>query len=78
LASLVKEIKTASSAWIKAEGAFPRFEHWQEGYGAFCVAAKDRPVLVDYIRNQERHHHGRGFVEELEAMVQAAQLLIVS
>lgn len=74
LASLVKEIKTASSAWIKGEAVFPFFEHWQEGYGAFSVAAKDRPGLIDYIKNQEQHHQGQSFVDELQAMVTSAQL----
>lgn len=74
LASLVKEIKTASSAWIKGERVFPFFEHWQEGYGAFSVAAKDRPGLIDYIKNQEQHHQGQSFVDELQAMVESAQL----
>ena len=33
LANLVKEIKTASSAWIKGRQVFPSFDYWQEGYG---------------------------------------------
>ena len=74
LASLVKEVKTASSAWIIGEGVFPTFEHWQEGYGAFSVAAKDRPGLIDYIKNQEAHHAQRSFVDELREMVESAQL----
>ena len=74
LASLVKEIKTASSAWIKGEKVFPAFEHWQEGYGAFSVAAKDRPGLIEYIKNQEAHHAQRSFVDELRDMVESAQL----
>ena len=74
LASLVKEIKTASSAWIKGQHVFPAFEHWQEGYGAFTVGADARPGLIDYIKNQEAHHQARNFVEELKAMVESAHL----
>jgi REP element-mobilizing transposase RayT len=33
LADLVKEIKTASSAWIRGHQVFPLFDYWQEGYG---------------------------------------------
>lgn len=74
LADLVKEIKTASSGWIKGERAFPLFEHWQDGYGAFTVAAEARPALIDYIKCQEAHHQTQGFVEELRAMVEASHL----
>ena len=74
LADLVKEIKTASSAWIKGQNAFPLFEHWQEGYGAFTVAAEARPALIAYIKDQERHHHGVDFVDEYREMVEAAHL----
>ena len=74
LASLVKEVKTASSVWIKGEKAFPVFEHWQDGYGAFSVAAKDRPGLIDYIRNQEEHHRVRSFVDELKEIAENAHL----
>ena len=74
LASLVKEIKTASSAWIKGEAVFPLFENWQEGYGAFSVAAKDRPGLIEYIKNQEQHHQGQAFIDELQQMVEKAHL----
>ena len=80
LADLVKEIKTASSAWIKGKGVFPRFDFWQEGYGAFTVAAEARPALIDYIKNQEAHHAGgamsdrEDFVAELKRLVEAAHL----
>ena len=74
LADFVKEIKTTSSVWMKREQAFPGFEHWQDGYAAFTVAAKDRPGVIDYIINQEAHHGRVGFVDELKAMVEQAHL----
>jgi putative transposase len=75
LADLVKEIKTTSSAWIKGRGAFPLFEHWQEGYGAFTLDAAARPDLIDYIKNQEEHHRERSFVEELRELVERYHLV---
>jgi putative transposase len=74
LADLVKEIKTASSAWIKGQQVFPLFEHWQEGYGAFTLDARSRPGLIEYIRNQEEHHRVKSFAEELEEMVHTSGL----
>ena len=74
LADLVRDIKTASAAWIKGEKVFPAFEHWQDGYAAFTVAAQARPVLIKYIQNQEAHHQTREFAVELREMVEAAGL----
>ncbi len=74
LANLVKEIKTASSAWIKGRQVFPAFDYWQEGYGAFTVAADARPGLIAYIREQETHHQREEFVDELKRMVEAVHL----
>jgi REP element-mobilizing transposase RayT len=65
LASLVKDIKLASSAHIKAQNLFPLFNGWQVGYGAFTYAFKDKDRLINYIRNQEEHHKEKPFREEL-------------
>jgi putative transposase len=74
LADLVKEIKTASSAWIKGQKFFPGFDYWQEGYGAFTVACEARAPLIEYIKKQEEHHRHLDFVDELKQMVEAAHL----
>ena len=64
LASMVKDIKVSSSVWIKEQGIFPNFTAWQEGYGAFTYSVKEKPALVNYIKNQEAHHHIKTFREE--------------
>ena len=69
LASLVKDIKVASSVWIKEQGIFPRFTAWQEAYGGFTYSIKEKPVLVKYIKNQEAHHHITTFKEEFIALL---------
>ena len=74
LSNIVKEIKTASSAWIKGQKIFPHFTFWQEGYGAFTVAAEDRPALISYIQNQEQHHATISFTDELQQIVEKLQL----
>src|SRR5262245_21425244 len=51
LSDVVKEIKTASHAWIKGQKVFPWFERWQEGYGAFTHALTDKHRLIDYIKD---------------------------
>jgi putative transposase len=64
VADLVKEVKTASSKWVKSERpAFTHF-HWQDGYGAFSVGMSQKEALLEYIDTQEAHHHTQTFQEE--------------
>jgi len=76
LADLVKEVKTASSKWIKGTNAFPDFTHWQPGYGAFTHSLADKDEVVAYIKNQEEHHKVVSFREEYEALLKKAGLVL--
>ncbi len=64
LADIVKDVKTASSTWIKETQLFPGFMGWQIGYGGFTYSNKDKNTLVNYIKNQEEHHKTITFKEE--------------
>jgi putative transposase len=69
VSSVVKELKTASSQWLKTKSpALHRFE-WQRGYGAFSVGPTDLDALVVYIDGQERHHRKVTFQDELRAFL---------
>lgn len=74
LADLVTEMKATSSQWIRRCRIFPDFADWQNGYGAFSVAAEARPGLIQHIEHQEHHHNGTDFVSELRHLVEAARL----
>jgi REP element-mobilizing transposase RayT len=56
IASIVEEVKTTSSKWIKTKGE--RFEmfRWQIGYGAFAVSKSRVASVVSYIQRQREHH----------------------
>lgn len=69
LADLVKDIKTGSSRWIRDNRVFPRFSHWQEGYGAFTHSMKDRDRLIEYIKRQQEHHHRESFEDEYRRLL---------
>ena len=56
LASLIKDIKLASSGHIKKSKLFPAFNGWQDGYGAFTYSFRDKDKLIEYVKNQEIHH----------------------
>ena len=64
LATLVKELKTSSTKWIKENQIFKDFIGWQDGYGAFTYSAEDRDRLIEYVKNQQEHHRKKSFREE--------------
>ena len=72
LADLVKDLKVASSVWIKEKRAFPEFESWQEGYGAFTHSLADKDRLIEYIKGQEEHHRSEEFLDEYRRFLQEA------
>ena len=68
LADFMRELKKASSKWI-AERHDREFA-WQDGYAAFSVSASARGKVRDYIRDQEKHHAQRDYVEELKTLLE--------
>ncbi|HNW89579.1 MAG TPA: transposase [Bacteroidales bacterium] len=64
LAGLIKDIKLASSDWIKTNKIFPNFNGWQTGYGAFTYSIKEKDRLIEYVRNQNEHHRIITFYDE--------------
>ena len=72
LADLVKDIKTGSARWIKQNAVFKGFSHWQEGYGAFTCSRSDLDRIVDYIKQQEKHHRKTTFAEEYRKLLTEA------
>ena len=72
LASLVKDIKTGASHWIKENSVFARFSHWQDGYAAFTHCRQEIESLIEYIKAQEEHHRRTTFVEEYRKLLKDA------
>ena len=65
LASLIKDIKLGSSDFIKTNSVFPNFTGWQNGYAAFTYTIKEKDRLIEYVKNQDEHHHSKTYKEEL-------------
>ena len=61
LAALIKDIKLASSDYIKKDDIFKKFNGWQDGYGAFTYSIKEKNRLIEYVINQEEHHKTKTF-----------------
>ncbi len=67
VAQLVKDLKTSSSQWLKAQ-SLTDFA-WQRGYGAFSVSPSGLEALRRYIDTQEEHHRKQTFEEEFKLLL---------
>ena len=74
LADLVKSIKLTSSEYIKINKLFPDFKGWQDGYGAFTYSIGAKENLINYVKNQERHHQKKTFLEEYRQLLKEHQI----
>jgi putative transposase len=56
ISSLVQNVKTESSKWIKNNKFCKAPFAWQEGFGAFSYSKSHVDRVIRYIQNQEVHH----------------------
>ena len=66
IADAVRTLKSNSSRFMRESS---RLFAWQEGYAAFTVSASAVDEVRRYIANQEEHHRGRSFREELKILL---------
>jgi REP-associated tyrosine transposase len=66
LATAMRTIKASSSLWVRETSR--RFA-WQQGFAALSVSASKRSAVINYIRNQEKHHRKMTFAEEYVALL---------
>ena len=66
VANFIKAIKRESSYLLKANSNFPKWNGWQEGYGAFTYSKDDIPQVKQYIINQKVHHQSLSFIDEYQ------------
>ena len=66
LADFVKEIKNATSVWMKGKRElFPRFGGWATGYAGLSYGYDAIYNITEYIKNQKMHHQQISFRDEL-------------
>jgi REP element-mobilizing transposase RayT len=63
-AEFMKHVKGGSSRFF-TEKTGKTFQ-WQANYGVFSVSARDKPKVIDYIRNQKQHHAEQTLWDEAE------------
>ena len=69
VATIVKEIKRTSSAWVKEISPSCKKFHWQNGYGAFSVSQSHLDRVYRYIEQQEHHHRRATFQDEYRSFL---------
>jgi putative transposase len=74
ISSLVQNVKTESSKWIKDKKFCAAPFAWQEGYGAFSYSKSDVPDVIRYIQNQEAHHKKETFQDEYKRFLKAFEI----
>ncbi|WP_339705540.1 IS200/IS605 family transposase [Algoriphagus aquimarinus] len=74
ISSIVGNVKSESTKWIKREGfcSFPFA--WQDGYGAFSHSRSQLSNVISYIVNQEAHHAKKDFLTEYQELLKAFEI----
>ncbi|MCD9185616.1 MAG: IS200/IS605 family transposase [Pyrinomonadaceae bacterium] len=74
LSDLIREVKRASSLWIKQkDSVFDGFQ-WQSGFGAFSVSKLQIEIVKKYIANQKEHHKTESFDDEYRKFLQRYEM----
>ncbi len=67
VSEFMKILKQESSQWMAIhKEMFPHFKGWGNGYAAFTYSAKERSSVIEYIKNQKKHHISKTFREEYD------------
>lgn len=60
----IKQLKGSSSRFVTKE--LGRAFEWQEDYGVLSISEADVPRVIEYVKNQKRHHAERTLILEFE------------
>ena len=74
ITSLLEELKSSSSKWMKSKGRVYQTFYWQNGYGGFSVGALEIDNLIAYIANQHDHHRKVSFQDEFREFLKRYQI----
>lgn len=74
ISSLIQNVKTESSKWIKDRKFCVVPFSWQEGYGAFSYSKSHVQHVIRYIQNQEAHHKKETFLNEYTRFLKAFEI----
>ena len=64
ISDLMQDIKGNSSKWVNDKKFLKVKFEWQGGYGAFSYSKSHVQNVINYVKNQEKHHAKQTFREE--------------
>lgn len=73
VADIVKTIKGNSWEYFKDDPE--RYIVWQDGFAAFSVSPSHLKRVRSYIYNQENHHRGKSFSDEMKEIKETVKLM---
>ncbi|MCO5935590.1 IS200/IS605 family transposase [Mucilaginibacter sp. RB4R14] len=71
ISKLAQLIKGESSYWVNKQEFFDEPFGWQDDYFAVSVSESQVEPVVNYIKNQEKHHAKKSFDEEVNEFMKA-------
>jgi REP element-mobilizing transposase RayT len=74
ISEIISKVKTGSTNWINTKKLMPGKFSWQNGYAAFTYSKSQRNDVINYIINQEMHHHKTTFKEEYLKLLEQYQI----
>jgi len=74
ISSLIQNVKTESSKYIKEKNFCPQPFAWQEGFGAFSYAKNQVANVIRYVQNQQMHHRKESFLQEYRKFLTAFEI----
>lgn len=74
LCNLIRDVKSSSTNWINAKKFVKSKFAWQEGFGTLTVSQSGVDKMVSYIKNQEKHHEKKTFLQEYKESLDAYQV----
>ena len=74
LSDLLRELKKASSLWIKTKNKDFKSFQWQAGFGAFSIGQSQIETVKSYIEKQKDHHKTELFEDEYRKFLQRYEI----
>ena len=75
LSDLIKEVKRCSTNFMNEQKWVKGKFSWQEGFGGFSYSRSHLDRVINYIKNQERHHKRKSFKEEYIQMLKKFEVV---
>ena len=70
LSDFMRELKAETSKMLKRTAGFEQFSGWGDGYAALTYSSMDKDMIINYIKNQRKHHRAVSFRDEYTSLIE--------